>query len=301
MINAHEMHLFVEVVQQKSFRAAAERLGIPHSTLSRRIKSLETSLGVKLLHRSAHGLTLTDLGQAYYQRCQPLISRFEAANAEINAQQDKVSGVLRITAPPIYGRYQVREWIMSFISTYPDVTVELDLDNHYIDLKAQDIDLAIRRSEQADEQELALPLPPLEYLLAASPAYLAEHGVPKAPFELRKHDGLLFQPPGKARHWRLIHPSGAREEIHMQEKIRVNDFHFLLDACKRGLGIAVLPKLTAQRSLQESLITAVLPEWQLHSATFCLQMATGEFINARTRAFYMHVQNEIARMGSFDK
>lgn len=275
--------LFVEVARRRSFTQAAAALGLPKSTLSRKITALESRLGARLLQRTTRQLHLTDVGAAYYERVTRIVSDLSEAEAAVSEAQAKPRGVLRVTAPPDLGS-TVLAWAMpKFSAEYPEVEVVFELSGRYLDLVAEGIDVALRAGKRNDSSLIARPIFSGTFALYASPDYLDAHGRPESVEDLLAHSLVVFGSTPEKR-WVLSNASGQRE-ILVRGRVAVEDFDYLRLTTAAGAGIAFLPTFLVGPDLHFNRLERVLPEYSQATDTLYVVYPSREFLPAKTRAF----------------
>jgi len=247
MDNLNDILIFTKVVEQGSFTAAAERLELPKSSVSRAVSRLEERLGAELLRRSTRQLRLTEIGQRYYDHCRRIVQELEEANSVVASYQAQPSGLIRITAPYILGQAFLGMVLAEYMATYPDVTCHVELSNRRIDLIEEGFDVAIRVGELPDSSLKMIHLGRATAALFASPTYLQRHGNPQTPEEIAAHV-LLDNAQTPVKVWTL-HRGSDQVRVAVSPRIVCNDTVILLEHAIAHLGIAVLPKfITGQPS-----------------------------------------------------
>ncbi|ELW9449303.1 LysR family transcriptional regulator [Burkholderia cenocepacia] len=253
--------LFVDVVDQQSFSAAARRLGVAASSVTRRIDRLETQLGIRLLHRTTHALRPTEAGQLLYGRATRMLAELRGLQEDLHSQHDEPGGLLRIDCPAPFGRRHLMAALAAFMQRYPALQVDLVLTDSMVDLQGarlgSDVDLAVRIGPLEDTRFVATVLAPQRRVLCASAAYLARCGEPASPDALAGHDCLAWHgapPPGA---WRF----GERRHVPAQPRFRSNHSEALLEAAIDGLGLAHLPTWLAADALRDGRLRALLPQY----------------------------------------
>lgn len=257
-MDLNEILVFAKVVQAGSFTAAARGLGMPKSTVSRKVSELEERLSARLLQRTTRKLSLTDLGQAYYKHCARIVEELEEAELSVNTMQAEPRGLLRITTPLNYDF--VGAIVAEYLIMYPQVQVELACTDRMVDLVEEGIDIGIRAGRLADSTLIARSLGTGRRLVVAGPAYLEHHGDPKTPEDLRAHQCISFGARGEGRSWTL--QSGNRTlDVPVFSRLVVNDLEILKDAALAGVGVAMLPAYQCVGDLRAGRLRRVLPEW----------------------------------------
>ena len=242
MIAPADMLLFAVVVREGNFTRAAQQLGLTKQTVSERIGNLEGKLGVRLLERTTRRLRLTDAGAAYAERCAEIAARIEEANREVQRLQAEPVGLLRVSAPVLYGRRYLAPVISSFMTRYPQVRVEVVLADRRVNLVEEGFDLAIRVGALDDSSLTVRKLGGGAVYYVASPGFLKRHGPPT--FGALRHSRCLGM--RSVETWEL---AGKQEKL--EPWLVVNDLEMLCEAAVAGVGIARLPALVCQQAVRE--------------------------------------------------
>ena len=259
-MNAFEdMRLFVQVLESRSFTAAAEQLGISKQYISRRLMQLESRLGARLLNRSTRRLDVTALGQSYYDSAVRLLAEVEQVEQGIAGQGAEPRGTLRVSAPLSFAMAQLGSLMPQFLQRYPQVQVELDLSDRPVDLLGEGYDLVLRIGVLEDSSLIARRIASIARVYCASPAYLAARGTPAAPQDLATHDCLPY---GHARQvqWRF-QVDGKPLVIGVSGRMRANNGELLRDAALAGMGIAYLPRFIVEHAVARGDLQTVLDEF----------------------------------------
>ena len=286
-LDANDLILFAQVMESGSFSRAAERTGLPKSTLSRRITTLETKLGERLLTRSTRRLAITEFGERILEHARRLLEETEAASAMALHRQGVPRGVLRVSMPPDFVELDLTPFLLQFAASYPEVRLELDLSPRRVDLLAERFDLAVRVASRLpdDSTLVARKLCELANGLYASPAYLARYGIPEKPQDLLEHIGLrLIGGNGDALPWRLSR--GAEQWEGMPDgPLAANSPRLQRDLARHGMGIVGIDDRFAQNWVEQGLLERVLPEWALPAVTIWCVTPGRRLLPARTTAF----------------
>lgn len=287
-VDANDLLLFARVVETGSFSRAAERTGLPKSTVSRRITALEQQLGERLLARSTRQLAVTDFGQGVLEHARRLAEEVEGAAAFAQFRQAKPRGRLRVSMPPDFSEKLVlTTFFLQFCSDYPEIRLELDMSPRNVDLLSEQFDLAIRISPRLDDDAtlVARKLSELPSALYASPAYLARYGRPKTPDDLLKHTALhMVASNGEPIRWKLQRGHDHWEGL-PPGPLATNSMGLTLQLASHGLGIAQFTGRIALPSVEMGLIEQVLPEWAAPPVTVWAVMPGRRLIPTRTRVF----------------
>ncbi|QLG89561.1 LysR family transcriptional regulator [Chitinibacter bivalviorum] len=257
-----DMAVFVRVVECGSFSAAAKELGLSASAVSRQIARLERALSVRLLERSTRSLRLSDAGQAALTRCQSMLAAAQEAMQVSEQYIASPQGRVRLAVPRGFARAVLQSLITPFLQQNTGIELQLVVTDRLIDPLEDEIDLVIRIGDQPPPGLIGLPLMQIEQVLAASPAYLAQHGVPQSPQDLLEHACICLGESPIDHRWRL---SRGKEEatVSIAGPLRVNHSEMRLQASLDGIGIASLPDFTARSALAAGRLQRVLSDWRL--------------------------------------
>lgn len=282
-----DLALFIAIVEAGSLNQAARRLGLPTSTLTRRLQRLEQELGCRLLHRSARRMTPTPEGWQYYERSRPLVHSLQQAVEQLDDSLREVKGLLRVLAPINLANGVFADAWSGFLSRYPQVRLELLLSNQTQDLHASHADLAIRTGEQPDSQLQQRKLGEVGVRLVASPAYLRDRPPPATPADLDRHDIVVAEP---LTFWAFRHrDSGERLELSPAGRLRVNDLGLAVDAACKGMGILMCPLNVCQARLAGGELVEVMPDWRLPTRAVYAVWPQQRHLPARVRALVEHL------------
>lgn len=259
MIQITDMTAFVAVVEMASFTEAGRRLGTTKSVISRRVSDLERELGASLLDRTARSVRATEVGAVYYAKCVRILESIGAANDFVAGFNSLVRGRLRIAVPEAFGPHLVTPLLNEFTENYPEVLLDIDSDDHYVNLSDSHFDLAIRVGRLGDSNLIARPLTTYRQWLCASPAYLQQKGMPRSYSDLSGHDGLIDALGEAQGTWQLV-VNGELRACRVRERIRSNSTQHLLAAACAGLGIVQLPSIIAANAIAAGQLRIVLPE-----------------------------------------
>lgn len=260
-----EMAVFVQVVESGSFSAAARQLGSSPSATSRSVARLEQALNVRLLHRTTRKLRLSEPGEAVFQRCRTMLDAANAVIAISSQGSAEPEGVISVSVPKAVGHFVLHPHMPEFLRRYPQVDVHLRLEDRYMDLIDDRVDLALRITDRPSPGLIGRPLMTIEHLLCATPHYLAQQGIPRHPRDLTEHSCIyLGENPSDAR-WRFRR-NGKTVSVNVRGRYAANHTGVRLDAVKQHIGIGSLPYFTARQALASGEIVQVLPEWDFLSS-----------------------------------
>jgi DNA-binding transcriptional LysR family regulator len=251
------MALFVEVVKAKSFRRAGEAIGVPNSTLSRRISLLEKAIGLRLLHRTTRTVELTEAGQVYYERCKRIVDEARLAHEQLGEMLAQPSGTLRASLPVDFANIYLAPLIAEFARRYPNITFDFDLTPRNVDLVTEPFDVAIRMAEPQNSNLIARQLARLTGHLYASPRYLERAGEPKHPNDLAQHECLGFPKSGS---WTL-HSAKESVDVAVGGRFVLNSVGMIKRLATLDLGIILLPEEVVAEDLSSGHLRRILPQW----------------------------------------
>jgi DNA-binding transcriptional LysR family regulator len=254
------MAVFARVVEAGSFSGAAESLGLSKSAVSKHVARLEERLAVRLLNRTTRRLSLTEAGTAVYEPCRQLVADADAAEAAVSHLASAPRGRLRINVPMSFGQRHVAPALPDFMARYPELTVDLQLNDRTVDLVEEGYDMAVRIGELPDSSLLARRLAPLNRVVAAAPGYLDRAGRPAHPRELRQHTCLLYSYLSSGREWRFRGPDGE-VRVPVGGPLEANNGDALLAAAREGAGLVMLPTFLAGDDVRAGALEPVLTDW----------------------------------------
>ncbi|WP_047284689.1 LysR family transcriptional regulator [Pseudomonas protegens] len=292
-----EMAIFVRVVETGSFSEAARQLGSSPSAVSRSISRLEKALATRLLQRTTRKLRLSDGGEEVFKRCSEMVSAARSV-MEVSGQfTHEAEGVVRVSVPKAVGRFVVHPHMPEFLRRYPQVDVELLHEDRDVDLIDDNVDLAIRITDRPPPGLIGRQLLRIDHLLCATPQYLAEHGTPAHPQDLRQHSCIyLGETPSDAR-WKFTQGSKA-VTVGVRGRYAANHTGVRLDAVLQHLGIGSLPYFTARHALEQGQIVQVLPEWTFlasyHGGAWLLHSPT-RYLPPKLRVFIDYLVECLAK------
>lgn len=282
-----EMAAFAKVVETKSFTKAALISGVSKAAISKQIARLEANLGAKLIYRTTRRLSLTEAGQALYTHCARINEEAEAAHQAVNHLFSEPRGVLRVSASVAFGIQHVMPAISEFLHLYPQLSVHLGLSDQFVDIAQEGFDVVIRLTNKLGANVVARKLAEFDYVLCASPTYLAKYGTPKTPQELTEHNCLFYSYMDPHAEWELEGPAG-RVSVQVTGKFFVNSSEAVRIAAQQGLGIALEPTYSVGEDIHKGALRIVLPEYNPHgrfgNSVFAVYMPT-RYLPPKSRVF----------------
>jgi len=276
--------VFVAVVENGSFSAAARTLGISKSAVSKRINQLEAQLGVRLLHRTTRKLSLTEAGERYFEHASRALAAAGQAEDAVTELQGEPQGHLRISAPMSFGRLHVAPLIPKFLKRCPKLQIDLVMDDRKVDLVAGGFDVAIRAGNLPASTLIARKLAPVRVVLCASPDYIDRYGQPGRPVELSSHNCVLYSYSSDADEWTLIGESGP-ETVTVSGSYQVNNSEALLEALREGVGIGRLPTFVAGPDLKAGRLVKLFESYSLPDFSIYAVFPERQYLPAKVRVF----------------
>jgi len=250
----------VNVVEAGSFSAAARAMGVSKGHVSQRISQLEDRLGVRLLHRTTRKLSLTELGNLYYQRCKQVVGDLDEIEQAVTEYQQRATGLLKVSAPNLLGETHIVPAIADFLAANQRLEIELNFYGRKVDLIEDAYDVAIQVGARTDINVVNRPLAKTTFHVVATPQFLNRYGTPERPSDLKHLQCLMFTEYGASKPWKFVR---GNEEISVAGLCRwqSNSGHCLLAAARSSLGIAYLPDYYVTEDIAAGRLVRVLPEW----------------------------------------
>jgi DNA-binding transcriptional LysR family regulator len=260
MTDLNDIAIFVKVAQFESFSRAAHALGMPVSTVSRRVTALEDQLGVTLLQRTTRKLNLTAQGRAYFNQCSEPLDHLYDAERVLTHSQKAPEGLLRLSVPVVLGQQPFYDFLSAFLKSYPRIKVDLFITNAFLDLIAENVDIAIRFGELQDSSIIAQRIGKSLRYLVATPDYLHGRTLPAKPEDISQHDCILLNSRNNEAEWHLV--SGRKSvKIPVSGPISSRDFQSVSAFTYQGHGIGLLPSNYCDERIERGELVRLLPEW----------------------------------------
>lgn len=289
-MDVNEMLVFARVVQAGSFTAAAAKLGMPKSTVSRKVSELEERLKSRLLHRTTRTLSLTDAGRTYYDYCARIAAEVDEAERAVGRLQETPRGLLRVTAP--VNVEFLSPIVSDFLKRYPEVRLELLCTGRAVDLVEESFDVAIRAGVLADSTLIARSLGSSPWHLVATPGYLHQRGRPRSPEDLKKHQCLFFGA-GRNPVDLRIKNGDISLQLTLFARMIVSDMEILEAAATAGLGVALLPAFRSTKDLRAGRLKRVLPDWSPPPTPVHVVYPSSRHLSPIVKAFVDHLQERM--------
>lgn len=295
MQDLNDIAFFVAVVENKGFSAAARALGLPKSTLSRRVGQLEERLGIRLLERSTRHFRLTDAGNSYFEKARAILDELDAADRELAQMRAGPCGIVRLAAPLASAQYLLPQILPDFLKRYPMIKVQVMVTDRPVDLFEDKIDIAIRaRTELGNEMLTMRKLATSYRILVASPTFVAEHDIKGDDPKILSGLAFLSSNENAVRQsFTLVGPSGERQAVGFEPRLWTTDFNLVRESAIAGLGIAFLPLQVVQVALEDGRLIRVLPGWQSEPATIHLVFASQKSLTPAGRLLVEYLAEQM--------
>jgi len=264
------IRIFTRVVELGSFSKAADDLTVSQSTATKQIGWLEQHLGARLLNRNTRGVSLTEAGGLYYERCKIILKEVDDASALVGHRSNGLTGTLRVSTSVAFGRRIISPMLIDFMREHPQLKIDVTCEDAYVDLVSRGIDIALRMGRLADSSLGGRYIGSNPWVMVASPSYLAEQGTPQIPEDLNDHDCIVYSSVQGDAVWQLRSHEGKNHVIIANGRLRSNNLSTVLSAVHLSQGIAILPLYVASASLKSGRVVSVLedyilPQQELHA------------------------------------
>ena len=280
-----DVAVFIRVVQDGGFTAAARSLELSKGAVSKMVNRLEARLGARLLNRTTRRLALTEAGDAFYRRALPALAELEDAEREVAEHTGSPRGHLRVSAPSFYGAEILSRHLAEFRQRFPDISLELRLENRLVDLVEERVDVAIRMSAPRDSSLVMRHLDDIPIRVCAAPDYLARHGTPETPGDLRDHQCLLYLLVPRPHEWSFVDDKGRHYAVQVEGRLSTDDDHALRRAAIDGLGILRMPELFLREAIDDGELVPLWPDAPAPAVTLAAVYPSRRALPRKTRAF----------------
>lgn len=284
------VRLFIRVVDLGSFSKAAADLGMGQPSATKLVAQLEKRLGSRLLHRTTHGVTPTEIGALYYEKCKLIAHHVDEAETVAALMQSQVQGGLRITTSVAFGLRVLAPMVMQFMHINPQLQIELTFEDRYVNLVEQGVDVSIRMGRLPDSTLGARLLGVNPWVVVASPEYLARRGVPLTPADLAAHEALIYSTVQGDARWHFTGADGHVLVMPVKGPLRSNSLSALLVAACSGMGVAALPRYVAHDAIRTGTVTPLLVEWTLPSQEIHAVYPSPQLVPAKVSGFVAWLQ-----------
>jgi len=279
------MQIFIAAVDEGSFAAAARRFKLSAAMAGKHVSAIESDLNVRLLQRSTRRLSLTDAGERYYERCKVILEVLEDANREASDVQKTPKGLLRIAAPVAFGAMHLGRIVSRYLEQFPEVSLDVVLEDKYADLLENRIDVAIRVGRLEDPTLVTRRLAPCRMVLCASPEYLKKHGTPETPDDLSCAPRLAFSRAVSAGDWTIYDAQGRPHSIEGPCRMTANNIQLLLESVLAGTGIAYGPNFVFGEHIKQGKLIKLLPAYRTTELTIQAVYPSAIRIPFKVRSF----------------
>lgn len=279
-----DVEIFLTVVNENGFTAAARKLAVTQSTLTRRIQALEQRLSAQLLTRTTRRIALTDLGHLYLEKCKVIVPLLVDAQQTILARATEPEGTLRIVAPTSLGRAHIVPLVAKFCRTFPKLNIDVSLMDRHVHLIDEGFDIAIMLGDLPDSSFVKRSLGEMPLAICGSPDYLGRRGIPMHPDDLRNHECIYYRSAYGRLDWEFFNGKN-RIVVHPASQLVLNDTSATLVAAVSGAGLARIPTYLAQRALQTKRLVRVLDDWRQETMPVSVVYAAGRRSEAKIKTF----------------
>ena len=288
------MKAFTTVVEEGGFAAAARKLQLSRSQVNKFVINLENHLGVQLFYRTTRKVTPTDDGRAFYDRCLDILSSLEEAELAVSQQNQQPRGVLKINAPMSFGISVLGKIVAEFMTRYPDIKIQLTLEDRFVDPIAEGYDLTIRIGRQPQSPNLAVKhIKTIPRSICAAPNYLKAKGIPQNANDLKHHECLHYGYLSTGCQWNLI-KNGEEKKVNVNGIFCSNNGEVLRDAAISGLGIIILPDFLVNSAIERKELEIILPEYQAVSLNLCILYPLNRHLATKVQLFTQFLQDRFA-------
>lgn len=294
MDRVNAIQVFVRVVETCSFSKAASELGITQPTATKSVAATEDRLGVRLLHRSTRGVTPTEVGALYYERCKAIERAIDEAESQASQVHRGAGGLLRISTSVAFGRRILVPLALEYMQANPAVHIDISFDDRYVDLVEQGMDVAIRMGQMADSSLGARYLGSNPWVMVASRPYMDRHGEPSASGDLAQHACIVYSSVQGDDRWRLTPGAGAAVSIPVRGPFRSNNLSAVLAAASAGMGLAILPWYVARESIAAGAVQVVMADHGLPAQEVHAVYPSPKLVPQKVTRLIDHLQQALA-------
>ncbi len=279
------LDVFVRIVAEGSFSSAARSLGLTPSAVSKQLSRLEDHLGVRLFNRTTRKLGLTEEGAAFHERAAHILAELAEAEAAVSALHTEPKGTLRLNLPSAFGARHVAPHLPDYFSRYPQVRIEMSLNDRFVDMIEEGFDLTIRVGDLPDSSLIARRLAGNRRVICAAPSYFASHPAPRVPSDLSGHNCLVYTYRRPRNDWPFRGPDGREETIEVSGNLETDNSESLLLVARGGLGVALLPLWMAGEDLAAGRLLEALQDYQTPDHPIHAIYPPGRHLSAKVRSF----------------
>ena len=295
MENLTDIAVFVQVVQSGSFTRAAERLKLSRSVVSKYINRLEGRLDARLLNRTTRQISLTEVGKVFFDHTRQGLQAIEEAESEVTRLQGKPRGVLRINAPMSFGILHIAPALAAFQAQYPEVLIDLNLDDRKVDVIEEGFDISVRiTAELPDSTLIAKRIASCKHAIVATPEYLQQHGKPTAPGQLTRHKILSYQHQDHALEWRFRNTKGEELLVSLNSNLQINNSLALKEALLSDMGICRMPSFMIDKEIKNGRLQELFDSYEILEVSIYLVYPQRRYLSPKVAAFIDFFSTQIA-------
>lgn len=292
MDSISRIELFLEVAKYQSFAQAARQLGMTGPALSKQVQKLEEELGVRLLQRTTRHVSLTEEGAFYSKRARKALEDLLEAQRQLQELKECPTGALRVSTPMSFGQRYLTGPIAEFAHQYPEVKLDVDFDDRRVDIIEEGYDVAIRIGKPEDSSLIMRKLADCPIILCASPEYAHKHGLPQSPEQLIQHPMITYSKHGLNHQWRYRDDQDHVDSVSLNNVFSANNAEMMLQACRKGIGLTLLPIFVAIDLLESKELIHVLPCFQTYpKSSIYVLFPQNRYLSTRVRLFVECLQN----------
>ncbi len=293
MESLSDIAVFVQVVRSGSFTAAAEKLGLSKSVVSKYVTRLEDRLGARLLNRTTRRLSLTEVGRTFFERSQRALGEIEEAEAEVSRLQGEPRGELRLSCPMSFGILHLAPLLPAFQARHPELAVDMVLDDRQTNLVDEGFDLAVRIGELPDSTLVARRLGPCRHVVCGSPKYFSRQGVPQSPEELADHTALTYSYQDGPAEWRFVDGDGNYCHAAINRRLQMNNSLAIREALLKGAGVTLTPTFVVGGDIKAGRLMAVLTEYKALEVSIYAVYPQRKHLSPKVRVFIDYLLDQI--------
>jgi len=296
-----DIAVFVQVVDSGSFTAAAERLELSKSVVSKYVTRLEDQLGARLLNRTTRRLSLTEVGRVFYERSRRGLEDIEDAKQAVSLLQGEPRGTLRINVPMSFGILHVAPALPEFQRRYPELNVDMNLDDRKVDVIEEGFDVSVRISDLPDSSLIAKNIAPCKHAIVATPAYLAKHGTPHLPDDLRNHKIISYRYQESALEWHFKTPDQKPLSVTVSGSVTMNNSLAIREAVLENIGIARTPTFVVGKDIKEGRLVPLLTKYECLQVQIYVVYPQRKHLSPKVRAFVDFLADRITESPYWDQ
>ena len=287
------IQLFVRIVETGSFSKASADLGVTQPTATKHVAAVEARLGARLLNRNTRGVSATEIGALYYEKCKAIQRQLEEADNLASLLQSRVGGQLRVSTSVAFGRRVLTPLVLAFMARHPDITIDLSFDDRYVNLVEQGVDVAIRMGRLADSSLGARYLGTNPWVLVASQQYLNQHAAPKTPADVALHPCLIYSSVQGDERWHFSAGAGHEQAVPVHGPLRSNNLSVVLEAARAGMGLAILPWYVAFDAVALGAVQPLLTEFALPVQEMNAVFPSPKLVPSKVSSFIVFLQESL--------